>query len=53
MLEQLSISRLRVRKDWFVGLNPDPNDHSKPAVSETHKDNIGGKRRWGLKSAGW
>ncbi|EFJ48005.1 hypothetical protein VOLCADRAFT_117761 [Volvox carteri f. nagariensis] len=35
MLEGLQISRLRVRKDWYVGLDPkDPFDHSHPDVSD-------------------
>jgi hypothetical protein len=29
---RLTIPRLRVRRDWHKGLNPDPNDHSKPDV---------------------
>jgi hypothetical protein len=28
LAEKLVVPRLRVRKDWHVGLNPDPVDHS-------------------------
>ena len=30
---RLTIPRLRVRRDWHKGLNPDPNDHRCVAVS--------------------
>jgi hypothetical protein len=29
---QLRVPRLRVRRNWFVGINPDPVDHSHPDV---------------------
>ena len=30
--ETIAVPRLRVRRTWFVGVNPDPVDHSKPDV---------------------
>ena len=30
MEEKLVVPRLRVRKDWYQNLNPDPTDHSHP-----------------------
>lgn len=30
----LYIPKLRVRKNWYVGLNPDPTDHDHPDVSD-------------------
>jgi hypothetical protein len=30
-----------VKKDWFKGLNPDPNDHSHPDVGDTDKESGG------------
>ena len=30
MREKLVVPRLRVRKRWFEGLNPDPIDHTHP-----------------------
>ncbi|KAG1675745.1 hypothetical protein FOA52_012401 [Chlamydomonas sp. UWO 241] len=35
MRESMSVPRLKVRKNWFKGLNPDPNDHSHPDVSDS------------------
>jgi hypothetical protein len=32
LAEKLVIPRLRVRKDWFKGLNNDPIDHSHPDI---------------------
>ncbi|XP_058099558.1 protein DEFECTIVE IN EXINE FORMATION 1 [Magnolia sinica] len=34
MAEKLEVPRLRVRKDWHVGLNPDPVDRSHPDVHD-------------------
>lgn len=33
-MERLYIPRLRVRKNWYVGLKPDPVDHSHPDVGK-------------------
>ncbi|GFR46133.1 hypothetical protein Agub_g7648 [Astrephomene gubernaculifera] len=42
--EGLQISRLRVRKDWYVGLDPqDPFDHSHPDVGDGQGAPGGGK----------
>ncbi|GIL89184.1 hypothetical protein Vretimale_18615 [Volvox reticuliferus] len=42
MTEGLQISRLRVRKDWYVGLDPkDPFDHSHPDVGDGDGDGAG------------
>lgn len=30
MEEKLTVPRLRVRKDWYQNLDPDPTDHSHP-----------------------
>ena len=32
MTEKLIIPRLRVRKDWYQNLAPDPTDHSHPDI---------------------
>lgn len=32
LAEKLVVPRLRVRKDWYKGLDPDPIDHSHPDV---------------------
>ncbi|KAG2425141.1 hypothetical protein HXX76_013895 [Chlamydomonas incerta] len=49
--EGLQISRLRVRKDWYVGLDPnDPFDHSHPDVGDS--DGGRGARGAGGKRAG-
>ncbi len=32
MAERLAVPKLRVRRDWFKGLAPDPVDHSHPDV---------------------
>lgn len=34
LMERLYIPRLRVKKHWYVGLNPDPIDHSHPDVGK-------------------
>lgn len=34
LIERLYIPRLRVKKNWYVGLNPDPIDHSHPDVGK-------------------
>lgn len=34
MSDKLEIPRLRVKKDWHVGLNPDPVDRSHPDVRD-------------------
>jgi hypothetical protein len=34
LLDRLYIPRLRVRKNWYVGLNPDPVDHSHPDIGK-------------------
>ena len=37
MTEKLEVPRRRVRKDWYVGLLPDPVDRSHPDV---HDDSL-------------
>lgn len=37
----LIIPRLRVKRDWFEGLNLDPNDHSNPDVQAVKGDDSG------------
>ncbi len=32
LAEKLVVPRLRVRKDWYKGLDDDPTDHSHPDV---------------------
>lgn len=32
MAEKLVVPRLRVRKDWYKGLNDDPIDHTHPDI---------------------
>ena len=51
---RLFIPRLRVKHDWYVGLNADPNDHSNPDVGADTDDsgigeraNIGRRRKEG------
>lgn len=34
MTEKLEVPRLKVRKDWYVGLHPDPVDRSHPDVND-------------------
>ncbi|KAJ8634501.1 hypothetical protein MRB53_008768 [Persea americana] len=34
MTEKLEVPRLKVRKDWYVGLHPDPVDRSHPDVHD-------------------
>lgn len=34
LIERLYIPRLHVRKNWYVGLNPDPVDHSHPDIGK-------------------
>ena len=34
---KLQVPRLSVNRDWFVGLNPDHVDHSKPDVGDAPK----------------
>lgn len=34
MPERLRVDPLRVRKKWFVGLHPDPIDHSNPDLKD-------------------
>ena len=34
MSESLTVPRLKVRKFWYKGLNPDPNDHSHPDLGD-------------------
>ncbi|CAD6215261.1 unnamed protein product [Miscanthus lutarioriparius] len=35
MMDKLEVPRRKVRKDWYVGLNPDPVDHSHPDVHDS------------------
>ncbi len=56
---RLFIPRLRVKHDWYAGLNPDPNDHSNPDVGADADDsgigervNMGRKRREGSAGGG-
>lgn len=41
---RLIVPRLRVRRDWFKGLNPDPVDHSHPDVGADIDDSGVGER---------
>lgn len=41
----LQLSRLPVRKDWFVGLAPDHVDHSHPDVGDAAHGAAGVRRR--------
>jgi outer membrane protein assembly factor BamB len=41
---RLFIPRLRVKHDWYAGLNPDPNDHSHPDVGADADDSGIGER---------
>ncbi|XP_076944158.1 protein DEFECTIVE IN EXINE FORMATION 1-like [Bidens hawaiensis] len=34
MSDKLEVPRLKAKKDWYVGLNPDPVDHSHPDVHD-------------------
>lgn len=34
MTEKLEVPRLKVHKDWYVGLHPDPVDRSHPDVHD-------------------
>lgn len=34
MSDKLEIPRLKVKKDWYVGLHPDPVDRSHPDVHD-------------------
>lgn len=34
MTDKLEVPRRRVRKDWYVGLHPDPVDRSHPDVKD-------------------
>lgn len=34
MTDKLSVPRRKVRKDWYVGLHPDPVDRSRPDVHD-------------------
>lgn len=34
MTDKLEVPRRRVRKDWYVGLHPDPVDRSHPDVQD-------------------
>ena len=34
MMDKLEVPRRKVRKDWYVGLNPDPVDRSHPDVHD-------------------
>jgi hypothetical protein len=38
MMDKLEVPRRKVRKNWYVGLNPDPVDRSHPDV---HDSSIG------------
>lgn len=42
--ERLRVAPLRVRRNWFVGLHPDPIDHSNPDVKDEGPSG-GGRRR--------
>ncbi len=33
-MEQLTVERLKVRRDWYKGLAADPIDHSHPDVGD-------------------
>lgn len=39
-VHKLELPRLRVRKDWYVGLAPDPVDHSRPDAGGDYKADI-------------
>jgi len=47
----LIIPRLRVRRDWFKGLNPDPTDHTKPDIGADKDDSGVGERKIGQHTA--
>ena len=34
-MDKLEVPRRKVRKDWYVGLNPDPVDRSHPDVHDS------------------
>lgn len=34
MSDKLEVPRLKAKKDWYVGLNPEPVDHSHPDVHD-------------------
>lgn len=34
MMDKLEVPRRRVRKNWYVGLHPDPVDRSHPDVHD-------------------
>ena len=34
MSEKLEVPRLKAKRDWYVGLLPDPVDHSHPDVHD-------------------
>ncbi|GBG71239.1 hypothetical protein CBR_g8542 [Chara braunii] len=38
MMESITIPRLRIKKDWYVGLAEDPVDHSRPDIGEPDSD---------------
>lgn len=58
MTEKLEVPRRKVRKDWYVGLHPDPVDRSHPDVDDaslakesSDKNSMSGKHRmfsWAL-----
>jgi len=35
---KLVVPRLKVKKNWFAGLNPDPTDHEHPDVTDLYPD---------------
>ena len=41
MFERMAVGPLRVHRDWYVGLNADPIDHSHPDVADTPDGNSG------------
>jgi hypothetical protein len=41
---RLAVPRLRVARDWFAGLNPNPVDHSRPDVGAGADDSGRGER---------
>ena len=51
MKEQLTVERLKVRRDWYKGLAADPIDHSHPDVGDGDEPpGQGGAKRVGLQA---
>ena len=44
MKEQLTVERLKVRRDWYKGLAADPIDHSHPDIGDGDEPPAAAKR---------